>query len=317
MHVGHRRAGGAGLVVAGLSFILPAVMITAALAALYVRYGSLPAVSPFTVGIRPALLAVVITAVWRLSRTAVKGWHSIVIGGLVLIASIAGFSEVGALLAGGLLGIIWRGALKDEESPGRGSRRSAVGFPIMAPLSAAALAAAPALGAIGLFFLKVGSVLYGSGYVLIAFLEDGLVRRHQWISHARLLDAVAIGQFTPGPVLSTATFVGYLLRGPAGAAVATLGIFLPSFVFVALSAPFAPALRRSVLASGFLDAVNVSAIALLIVVTVQLGRTTLVGWQAWTIALVAAVAGLRWKVSAAWLILGGGLAGWILTRLAG
>ncbi|MEP6572482.1 MAG: chromate efflux transporter [Gemmatimonadota bacterium] len=316
MHLGHRRAGAAGLVVAGLAFILPAVVITAGLAWLYVRYGARPEVIPFTAGIRPALVAVVITATWRLGKVASKGWNLVVIGTLVLVSSLAGVSEILALLGAGLLGLAWHSATRRTRPDKSGSLMSAMGFPLMGPAAAAVLAGTPSLGGIGLFFLKIGSVLYGSGYVLIAFLEDGLVRQRHWLTHARLLDAVAIGQFTPGPVLSTATFVGYLLRGPSGAAVATAGIFLPSFVFVALSAPLAPAIRRSPAASAFLDAVNVAAVALLVAVTLELVRTAVVDWRTALIALVAAIAGLRWKVGAAWLILGGGVSGWLLARIA-
>ena len=165
-----------------------------------------------------------------------------------------------------------------------------------------------------LFFLffKVGAILYGSGYVLVAFLEAELVQGYGWLSQEQLLDAIAIGQFTPGPVLSTATFIGFVIEGVPGALVATLGIFLPSFVFVLILNPLIPRLRESAWLSAFLDAVNVAAVALMVTVTINLGRTTLISWPAWGIALAAAVLALRFKVNAAWLVLSGAVAGWLL-----
>jgi chromate transporter len=170
---------------------------------------------------------------------------------------------------------------------------------------------------LGLFFLKVGSVLYGSGYVLVAFLEGGLVHDYGWLTQQQLLDAIAIGQFTPGPVLSTATFIGYFILGVPGAAVATVAIFFPSFLFVAALNPLVPRLRRSPWTSAFLDAVNMSSVALMAAVTVKLTPAILGGWPAWLIALAAAVMGLRWKVNAAWMVLGGAIIGWVLSAWVG
>jgi chromate transporter len=180
----------------------------------------------------------------------------------------------------------------------------------------AAIATQVSLWKLGLFFLKIGSVLYGSGYVLVAFLQGGLVRDYGWLTQQQLLDAIAIGQVTPGPVLSTATCIGYILGGAAGAVVATIAIFLPSFVFVAVLNPMVPRLRRSLWSSAFLDAVNVSAVALMVAVLIQLARAALGDWRAWLIALVAIVVGMRWKVNTAWLILGGGIAGWMLSAVS-
>jgi chromate transporter len=168
---------------------------------------------------------------------------------------------------------------------------------------------------IGLFFLKVGAVLYGGGYVLLAFLEQGLVRQHGWLTQQQLLDAVAIGQFTPGPVLSTATFIGYILGGAPGAAVATLGIFLPSFMYVAILAPILFRLRQSVWIGAFLDSVNVCAVALMAGVTFRLGSDALQSWRAWLIAAASLGALLRWKVNPAWIVVGGGIAGFLLAAL--
>ena len=188
-------------------------------------------------------------------------------------------------------------------------------FLLLAVQAAGAAAAAVPLWKLGFFFLKVGAILYGSGYVLVAFLEGDLVDDYGWLTRTQLLDAIAIGQFTPGPVLTTATFIGYVLGGVPGALVATVGIFLPSFVFVAILNPIVPKLRQSPWTSAFLDAVNVSAVALMLVVSVKLGITALDAWPAWVIFAGAAVAALRYRVNAAYLVLGGALAGWLLGML--
>ena len=317
IHLGFIRAGWAGLVVAGLCFILPAALITAGLAWAYVKFGSLPQVAPFFYGIKPAVLAVILAATVRLGRTAVKGWRLGVVGVGVGVASLGGVNEVLALFVGGALGMLWLRlpALK-------GQQRAWV---LAAFAGSAALGAAPAAGAagtavtvslwkLGAFFLKVGAVLYGSGYVLVAFLEGGLVHDYAWLTRQQLLDAIAIGQFTPGPVLSTATFVGYLVAGAPGAWVATAAIFLPSFCFVAALNPLVPRLRRSPWTAAFLDAVNVSSIALMAAVTLKLAQSTLTAWPAWLIAAGAAALGVGWKVDPSRLILGGAVAGWALSR---
>jgi len=314
LHVGYERRGPLGLVVAGLAFILPAVLITGSLAWAYVEFGTLPAVAPFLVGIKPAVLAVILGAVWRLGRRAVKGVKLAVLGLAVLAASLAGTPEVLTLLGGGLVGML---LLRAPSQPPAALPALAIGRGTL-PLGAAAAGTAAALSTwkLGLFFLKVGAVLYGSGYVLVAFLEGDLVQRYGWLSEGQLLDAIAIGQLTPGPVLSTATFIGYVLDGGIGAVVATVAIFLPSFVFVLLLNPLVPHLRRSPWTAAFLDAVNVSAIALMLAVTFDLARTSLTDWRGWTVALLAAVAALRFRVSVVALILGGALLGYLL-RLVG
>lgn len=327
MHVGYVRAGLAGLIVAGGCFILPAVLITAGFAFFYVRFGSLPQVAPLLVGIKPAVLAVIFTAMWRLGQKAVKGWRLAVLGVGVMLLTLGGMNEVVALLAGGLLGMFW---LTEEQrgDSNSGDKTAATGAAVVAGLkplkalavpivtTASALATAVPLWKLGLFFLKVGAVLYGSGYVLVAFLEGGLVHQYGWLTQRQLLDAVAIGQFTPGPVLSTATFIGYVIAGVPGVAVATLAIFLPSFFFVAALNPIVPRLRRSLWMASFLDAVNVSAIALMAAVTVKLAHATLTDWRGGVIALAACVVSLRWKkVNASWLVLGGAILGWTLSLL--
>ena len=199
---------------------------------------------------------------------------------------------------------------------GLGTALKSLAGPSTAALGGLALTALkPSLLQLGLFFFKVGAVLYGSGYVLVVFLRGGLVEQHGWLTEAQLLDAVAVGQFTPGPLLSTATFIGFLLQGPLGAWVASLAVFLPSFVFVALLRPLVPRLRRSSWASGFLDSVNVSALALMLAVALRLAPGAFASWWAWLIGLGALVLSIRWRVNAAWLVLGGALAGWILSQL--
>ena len=310
IHVGYLRAGWPGLAIAGLCFIIPAVLITTGFAWAYVTFGTLPRVVPFLFGIKPALIAIILAAVWRLGRSAAKNVQLWGLGFAVAVASLLGLDEVAALLLGGVIGMLWLGRagglalLAWISAPATGTVAGAGG--------GSATAATVSLVKLGVFFLKVGAVLYGSGYVLVAFLEGGLVRDYGWLNEAQLLDAIAIGQLTPGPVLSTATFIGYILGGLPGAAVATAGIFLPSFIFVAALGLVLPRLRRSRWMAAFLDAVNVSSMALMAAVTVKLSVSTLTSWPAWVIALVAAGAGLRWRVNATWLVLGGAVVGWVL-----
>jgi len=327
IHVGYMRAGWPGLAVAGVCFILPAVLVTGCLAWAYVRFGALPEVAPLLFGIKPAVLAVIFAAVWRLGKSAVKSWRLAVIGAAVAALCLAGGNEVLALLCGGLGGALWlRAHDRRTRAQGLDGRAGVAGAAAKGTVAAGAGATAAAalaqsgavpLWKLGLFFLKIGVVLYGSGYVLVAFLQGGLVQGYGWLSQQQLLDAISIGQFTPGPVLSTSTFIGYLIAGWPGAVVATLGIFLPSFGFVAALNPFVPRLRQSPITAAFLDAVNASAMALMAAVTVELARDVLVSWPAWAIAVVAVVLGTCWKVNAAWLVLGGAIVGRLLGRWAG
>ena len=318
LHIGFVRAGIVGLVVAGISFILPAALLTLACAWAYDQFQTVPQAEALLYGIKPAVIAVILSAVWRLGKTAAKGPFLIGIGFLVMVLVLFGINEIIALLGGGIVGILWQLGSR------LGKGKMLLGF-VWLPSSNLALSvtAAPSssvtLSSLGLFFLKIGCVLFGSGYVLIAFLQGGLVEQHQWLTQQQLLDAVAIGQFTPGPVLTTATFIGYVLAGPLGALVATLGIFGPSFLFVLATNPLIPRLRQSVVAGAFLDAVNASAIGLMAAVTVELARHTLIDWEAkqidWgagLIALVSAVVLFRYKINAAWLVLGGAVIGWLL-----
>lgn len=318
MHVGYEQRGWPGLITAGGCFIFPAVCITGIFGWLYVTYGTLPEVEPFLYGIKPAVLAVILGAVWKLGQSAVKGWRLGFVGVAVTSAVIGGTSEITALLVGGVMGMIWLRYTR-ESTHSTAGRYIPILFmdTYLVPAQKAASAAANdiSLWKLGLIFLKIGSILYGSGYVLVAFLEGDLVERLGWLTQEQLLDAIAIGQFTPGPVLSTSTFIGYILEGIPGAVVATIGIFLPAFVLVALLNPYIPRLRESVWTSAFLDAVNVSAVGLMLGVTVELGMSVLVAWPGWIIAGLAAVLTLLFRVNAAWLVIGGAVLGWLARTL--
>ena len=316
IHVGHHRAGWPGLVLAGACFIAPAFAIVLACAWAYVRYGTLPAGAGVLYGIKPVVIAVVVQALWSLGRAAIRTRTVAAVGVLALAAVAAGVDELMVLFgAGALLGVgAWA-----RDARARGEARALVPFlPLrsagLAPLTAAAAVTPFGLAPLFLFFLKVGSVLFGSGYVLLAFLRADLVDRWAWLTEGQLLDAVAVGQVTPGPLFTTATFVGYVLGGARGAIVATAGIFLPAFVFVAISGPLVPRLRRSVVAGGFLDGVNAAAVALMAGVTAQLARTALVDLTTVTLALASAGLLIRFRLNSAWLVLAGGLLGMVLHR---
>lgn len=323
INVGFVRAGWAGLCVAGASFILPAALITGAFAWAYVRFGSLTQAASVLSGIKPAVLAVIAIAIWRLGKTAVKGPLLALLGMVAVAAFLFGMNPLLILFGGGLVGMLAKQASVLRTSgilvlPVAIWRRvpsslRLAGFVASGSMAAEAVGFRPSVAQIGLFFLKIGAVLYGGGYVLLAFLEQGLVQQHAWMTRQQLLDAVAIGQFTPGPVFSTATFIGYLLGGVPGAVVATIGIFLPSFLYVALLAPVLFRLRRSPWIASFLDSVNVCAVALMGGVTFRLGVDALRAWPAWLISLVSLAILLRWKVSPMWIVLGGGAAGLLLS----
>jgi chromate transporter len=297
IHVGWARRRWAGLVVAGVCFIVPAMIMTGALAWAYVRFGRLPETAWLLWGIKPVILAVVVQALWKLAPTAAPTWPLRGLGALAAIAAVAGVNEIAVLFAAGALAAAVR-------APRAGASLRL--FVPAAPLVAAP-AAASAVSLSGLFwvFLKIGSVLFGSGYVLLAFLRADLVQRLHWLTEAQLIDAIAAGQVTPGPVFTTATFIGYVLSGPTGALVATAGIFLPAFVFVAASGPLVPRLRTSRLAGAFLDGVNVASLALMAVVTAQLARAAIVDVPTAALALASAVALLRFKLNSTWLVLAG------------
>jgi chromate transporter len=314
MHVGQVRAGWRGLIVGGACFILPAASIVLTLAWAYVRYGSTPTAEWLLYGIKPVIIAIVAQALWGLARTAIKGRFLALVGLATLALYLLGFNELVLLLGGGLLVMVIRNARRLA----RGA--AAVAFVPLAGLSPTVLlpfqAKAPVdLGQLFFIFLKIGAVLYGSGYVLLAFLRNDFVERLGWLTDRQLLDAVAIGQFTPGPVFTTATFIGYVLGSWPGAILATLGIFLPSFMFVALINPLIPRLRASPWMGAFLDGVNVAALGLMAAVTWELSRAAVVDWLTALLAIVSAALLIRFKVNSAWLVLGGGLVGLIVYLL--
>lgn len=309
MHCGHERAGRAGLVVAGLCFIFPAVVITGVLAWLYLSYGQLPEVEPFIFGIKPAVLAIIAAAILKLGKKALKNRELAILGILVLLASLLGFNEILVLLAAGVLGGLYFYFV--NKTPG--SLKSLL--PVIL-LQAPAISIAQ-FSTLKLFltFLKVGAALYGSGYVLFAYLDAELVDKG-FMTQQQLLDAIAVGQFTPGPVLSTATFIGYQLNGFWGAIAATAGIFLPSFLFVLILNPLVPKMRKSTLLRYFLDSVNVAAVAVMLAVLMEMGAEVLTDWRAITIAALgfALTFGLK-KVNAMWTVLGGALLGYVLSLI--
>jgi chromate transporter len=316
IHIGLVRAGWQGLIVAGVCFIAPAIAITLVFAYLYVAYGSLPQLAPIVAGIHPAMIAVIVGAVYRLGKPIVrKDKAPAVIGFIVAILAVLRVNEIALLFSGGLLAVAWAN---------RHRLRNVTAIflvtCLLAPLTipVAQTISPPngiTLAGLGLFFLKIGSVLYGSGYVLVAFLQSGLVEARHWLTQTQLLDAIAVGQFTPGPVLSTATFIGYVLLGIPGATIASVGIFLPSFVFVLIVSPFIPKLHNVPTVRAFLDGVNASALGLMLAVCVTLGVSTLTSPLMWLIFLGAGGSILIWNVHPAWLVVGSALISWLATTI--
>jgi chromate transporter len=320
IHIGHRRAGYAGLAVAGLCFIVPAVIITIVVAWAYVAFGSLPQVNGVLYGVKPVIIAVVLQALWRLAQTAARTRILLAVTVAGVVAGLLGVDELVILFgAGGLTIAMYLAA--NPPSRGAAARALAIVAVPAAPLATAATAAPMAapfsLSGLFFFFVKVGSVLFGSGYVLLAFLQSGLVEQLHWLTQAQLLDAVAVGQVTPGPVFCTATFVGYLLGRTPAAIVATVGIFVPAFFFVGISGPLLPHIRRSPITGAFLDGVNAGSLALMVVVTWQLSRAAVVDPVTAALAIASAVLLLRLRLNSAWLVLIGGIAGVAVRGLNG
>ncbi|MFO0794839.1 MAG: chromate efflux transporter [Candidatus Brocadiaceae bacterium] len=323
MHCGYHRAGWLGMIVAGLGFIIPATLITGAIAWFYQQYGSIPDIKPIWYGIRPAVLAIIINAVYKFGKKALKNWQLGIVGAAVMIASLAGMSEVIVLLASGLLGMFWLSFGQKIEHV----KQSFFPLPLLSAkpgylktaIAATALSAGQVAGNVSLVklflvFLKIGSVLFGSGYVLIAYLQDEIIDRLGWLTQQQLVDAIAVGQFTPGPVSSAVTFVGYQIIGIKGAILATIGMFLPSFFFVAMLNPLIPKMRTSKWVSCFLDSVNVGSVAIMAVAVIQLARASLINWQTWLIALMGvAVTFIFKKVNTLWIVIGSSIVGYLLT----
>jgi len=304
MHCGHERAGWKGLIVAGACFVFPAVVITMVFAWLYQQYGQLPKVEPFIYGIKPAVIAIILGAIYRLGKKALKNVELGVLGALTLIACLLGVNEILALFACGLLGLILYFI--------RNSKDNLNSF---TPLVLMQVALTPSTLKILWTFFKVGALLYGSGYVLFAFLDAELVTTGL-LTRQELIDAVAVGQFTPGPVLSTATFIGWQLGGFWGAIAATIGIFLPSFIFVSILNPFVPKMRKSRIFSAFLDAVNIAAVAVIVAVCIEMGKETLTDWRTILIAAISLICVFVFKkMNSAFIVIGGALFGYILTLI--
>lgn len=302
MHCGHQRAGWKGLIVAGICFISPAVIITGAIAWAYQQYGKLPQVESFIYGIKPAVIAVIFSLMLSLGRKALKSIQLGILGGLAFVLALYGINEIYILFGIGFLGILLSGV----------RNRQSLSF---SPLVLLVSDIGSNNSNLKLFwiFLKVGSILYGSGYVLFAFLDAELVTSGL-ISKQELTDAIAIGQFTPGPVFSAATFIGWQIAGFQGALLATIGIFLPSFLFVAFLNPLIPMLRKSKMMSAFLDCVNIASVALILVICIEMGTAAITDWRTAFIGLLGFVAAFSFKkLNTAFIILGGGFLGYLLT----
>lgn len=308
IHIGNERAGWKGLLIAGLCFIFPAIFITGILAWLYKQYGQLPQIQPFVYGINPAIIAVILAAVFPLAKKALKTATLFIIGLAALILALLGFNEIYILFGAGLFSLILAEIHTRKTTV---NTNSIFSFTLL-QVSGTTLISVTNLN-LFFIFLKIGAILYGSGYVLFAFLDTELVAKGI-ISRQQLIDAIAVGQFTPGPVFSAVTFIGYQINGWSGAAIATIGIFLPSFIFVALLNPLVKKIRSSKLFSAFLDAVNVASVALIIAVCYKMGKETITDWRTISIAVLSMLMtfGFR-KINSAFIVLGGSLLGYLLT----
>ncbi len=307
MHAGRVRAGWPGFWIAGGLFILPAALIVLACAWAYVEYGKTPAVEWLLYGVKPVIIAVVLQALWSLGRSAVKTTFLGCMAVAALALYLAGAHELLILFGAGLLVMIARRVSTGGTQLGL-FLPTAVLFPV---------AAMPDLTRLFFVFLKIGAVLYGSGYVLLAFLRRDFVDRLGWITDTQLLDAIAVGQFTPGPVFTTATFIGYVVGGFPGAALATVGIFLPAFFFVAVTTPFIARMRSSPAMAALLDGLNVGAVAVMAGVTWQLARTAIVDVFTTLLGIAAGVVLLRWRINSAWLVIAAALVAYLVKRATG
>lgn len=311
IHIGYDRGGWSGLFIAGSCFILPAMTMVWILAAIYARFQTVPQVEWLLYGIKPVIIAIVVQALWKLGKKALKDTPTIIAAIAIIVLFFLGLNEILLLLLAGLGVMLVKNLWRTNTTaawlfPLTGVMAQTGNVPVAAPATYPATWLQTFL-----FFLKIGSVLYGSGYVLLAFLQRDLVERMGWLTSQQLLDAVAIGQFTPGPVFTTATFIGYLLAGNAGAIAGTIGIFLPAFVLVGLISPLASKLRQSPWASGFLDGVNAASLGLMAVVTFQLGQAALIDPLTIIVAIISAVLVFRTKLNSAWLVLAGGAIGYV------
>ena len=315
IYLGYEHAGWKGLISAGICFILPAMLMVLAIAWAYVNYGATPQATWLLYGIKPVIVAIIIQALWGLFKTAAKGPLLVGAGILVVGLYLLDFNPIALLLGSGVLVTL----VKNLRELRRGQQTTGVSAVLFSTIgvssSVAGMAQAPfSMSTLFITFLKLGSVVFGSGYVLLAFLRNDFVYHLGWLTDRQILDAVAVGQFTPGPVFTTATFIGYIIGGLSGAMLATVAIFLPAFIFVAIVFPVVGILRRSPWTSGFLDGVNVGALGLMAGVTWQLGRAAVIDWVTAVLALISCVLVFRLKVNSAWLVLGGGAVG-LITKL--
>jgi chromate transporter len=319
IHTGYHRAGRLGIAVAGALFILPAAAITLVFAWLYVEYGTTPQLESLLAGVKPVVIAVILQAIWGLGRAIAVRPVLVLVSILAFALSLAGVNELLVLIGLGLAVMMGR------VGAARGLGAIVLALPTLREVTPRTPEMAIALAALSepysplrlfLEFLKIGATLYGSGYILLSFLQQDFVQGLGWLTEQQLLDAVAVGQFTPGPVFTTATFVGYLVGGWGGAALATIGIFLPAFVLVAATHPLVPRLRDSPWSAGFLDGVSAAAVGLMAAVTVVLGRSAITGPFTAALALLAALLLIRFRVNSAWLIVGGGVLGFLYESVA-
>lgn len=306
IHIGHERAGVKGLFVSGLCFILPAVFLTAFLAYMYKEYGQLPEIQPFLYGIKPAIIAIILGAIFPLAKKSIKNVLLGIMGGIVLVLSLFHFNEIALLFGAGFLSLFWF-SIKNKEK----IHRNLIPFGIIS--SPQTVLVTSSNWNLFFIFLKIGAILYGSGYVLFAFLDAELVTKGL-LSRQQLIDAIAVGQFTPGPVFSSVTFVGYQINGAMGAFISTLAIFLPSFVFVALLNPLVKKLRNSNAFSVFLDAVNVSSVAIIISICMQMAKDTITDWRTIIVAILSIIVVFQFKkINSAFVVIGGAILGYLLT----
>ena len=307
IHIGYLRGGWKGLLIAGSCFILPAALMVAGLGWLYVRLGRLPAAEGILYGIKPVVIGVILQALWSLGRTAIKSTFLRFVALLSLVLSVFGLHPLLLLLVAGAVAC----------APTLKTSRLSLSFLPSVTIGSGILTttASFSLASLFLVFLKLGATVFGSGYVLLAFLRTDLVTHRGWLTDAQLMDAVAVGQVTPGPVFTTATFIGFILGGVRGGIISTVGIFLPAFLLVAVSGPLVPHIRKSELAGAFLDGVNVASLALMAIVTCQLGRASLVDALTATLAVASLIALLRFRVNSAWLVLIGAAIGLITIAL--
>lgn len=309
IHIGHEKGGWKGLIIAGLCFILPAVFITGIFAWLYKKFGQLPEVQPFIYGIKPAIIAIILSAVYPLAKRSLKSIELGIIGGVVLLGSLFNFYEIYLMFGAGFLALILAYLRNNKLN----NTHSFLPFTFLEIVNTGFLSATNSK--LFWIFLKIGAILYGSGYVLFAFIDTELVSTGI-ITRQQLIDAIAVGQFTPGPVFSSVTFIGYQINGLSGAVISTIAIFLPSFVFVAFLNPMVKKMRSSVLFSAFLDAVNIASVAIIISVCFAMGKDSITDWRTILIAILSIALTFRYrKVNSAFIVLGGSILGYLLMLL--